>query len=298
MQRRDFLLATGAAALGAALPARAAGYSMPVGYAAITWGGKDEQAIDDIAAVGFHGIQLRSPIIEHYGDKPEALRRRLSAKGLSLTCLSSGTVDADPGREQEYLETHAAHARFVKAAGGTLLQLISRRPKDRAPTPEEFDRLGRLLTAIGRRASDAGVRLVYHNHMGAFGQAPEEVARVLSATDPRLVGFLLDIAHYEQGGGDPVAAVSRHRDRLVIVHLKDVVSPVPGDTRPPAQSYRWVELGRGKVDVPGVVAALKKADFHGPAVVELDAVPEPGRTPKESAESNKRYVVEKLGLSL
>src|SRR5207247_2595674 len=250
----------------------AAARSWPVGYAAITGEGKDEQAIDDIAAVGFHGIQLRSPIIERYGDKPEALRRRLSDKGLSLTCFSSGTVDADPDKEREYLETHARNARFVKAAGGTLLQLISRRPKDRAPTPEEFDRLGRLLTEIGRRASDAGVRLVYHNHMGAFGQAPDEVARVLAATDPRLVGFLLDIAHYQQGGGDPVAAVSRHRDRLVIIHLKDVISPVPGDTRPPAQSYKWVELGRGNVDVPGVVAALLKTDVHGPAVVVLAGV--------------------------
>jgi inosose dehydratase len=72
---------------------------------------------------------------------------------------------------------------------------------------------------------------------------------------------------------------------------------VPGDTRPAAQSYKWVELGRGKVDVPGVIAAVKKVGFHGPAVIELDAVPEPGRTPKESAEINKRYAVEVLGLT-
>src|SRR5207245_8799318 len=139
---------------------------------------------------------------------------------------------------------------------------------------------------------------VYHNHMGAFGEAPDEVARLLDATDPRFVGFLLDIAHYKQGGGDPVAAVSRHKDRLAILHLKDVVSPIPGDTRPPRQSYRWVELGRGTVDVPGVMAALKKLPFNGPAIIELDAVPEPGRTPKESAELNKRYVVERLRVSL
>jgi inosose dehydratase len=296
MRRREFLVSTGAAAL--ARRAVAGSYALPLGYAAITWGGNDEQAIDDIAAVGFHGIQLRSPVMERYGDKPAELRRRLSEKGLSLTCFSSGTVDAEPGREQEYLDAHTRNARFVKAVGGGLLQLISRRPKDRAPAPEEFDRLGRLLNEIGRRAAEIGVRLVYHNHMGAFGQAPDEVARVLSATDARRVGFLLDIAHYQQGGGDPVAAVSRHRDRLVIVHLKDVVSPVPGDTRPPAQSYKWVELGRGKVNVPGVIAAVKDIGFHGPAVIELDAVPEPGRTPKESAEINKRYAVEKLGLTL
>jgi inosose dehydratase len=296
MRRREFLLAAGAAAL--ARRASAGSYRLPLGYAAITWEGNDEQAIDDIAAAGFHGIQLRSPVIDRYGARPGDLRQRLVDKGLSLTCFSSGTVDADPAKEREYLATHAAHAAFVKALRGTVLQLISRRPKDRAPTAEEFARLGKLLTEIGRRTSEIGVRLVYHNHMGAFGQAPDEIVRVLEATNPRFVGFLLDIAHYQQGGGDPVGAVSRHRDRLEILHLKDVISPVPGDSRPPAQSYKWVELGRGKVDIPGVMAAVKEIGFHGPAVIELDKVPEPGRTPKESAEINKRYVVEQLGLTL
>src|SRR6266700_2224687 len=31
-----------------------------LGYAAITWGGNDWQAMDDIAALGFHGIQWRA----------------------------------------------------------------------------------------------------------------------------------------------------------------------------------------------------------------------------------------------
>src|SRR5262245_50029409 len=58
-------------------PARVATGGDPftgLGYAAITWGGNDEQAIDDIAAVGFRGIQLRSPILEKYGDRPGALK--------------------------------------------------------------------------------------------------------------------------------------------------------------------------------------------------------------------------------
>jgi inosose dehydratase len=299
--RRRFLQAAAATAAGAAFAPRspaAGSFAVQLGYASITWQGQDEQAIDDIASLGFKGIQLRAPVIERYGAKPEELRSRLRDKGLALLCFSSGSVDADPAREAEYLETQLKHARFVKALDGRFLQILSRRPPDRAPTPAEFERLGKLLTKVGQRVNGVGLRLVYHNHMGAFGEAPDEVTRVLEVTEPNAMGFLLDIAHYQQGGGDPVAAVARHRDRLEILHLKDVVSPVPGDKKPPRQSYQWVELGRGKVDVPGVIAALKKASFQGPAIIELDRSPDPARTPKDCAALNKKYAIETLGLKL
>lgn len=297
--RRGFLRAAAAAAAGVALPRAIRAeprLALRLGYHAITWDGRDEQAIDEIAALGFHGIQLRANALQTYGECPAQLQRRLEQAGLALLCFSSGSVDAVAERESEYLETHLVHARFVHAVGGGMMQVTSRRPRDRAPTAAEFERLGRLLTEIGRRSADAGVRVVYHNHMGAFGEGPEEVARVLEVSDGRFVGLLLDIAHYRQGGGDPAAAVLRHRERLAMLHLKDVVSPAPGDRRP--QSYRFVELGRGRVDVPGVIASLERIGFRGPAVIELDSVSDPARTPRECAAINKRYVVESLGLSL
>jgi inosose dehydratase len=304
LSRRSFLQAAAGAAAAAALArtvraaAPASAPSFKLGYAAITWGGDTEQAIDDISALGFHGIQLRSDVYDHYSAKAPELRRRLEDKGLALLCFSSGGIDADPEKEKEHLKTHLDHARFVKALGGEKLQVISRRPKDRAPTQAEFERVGRLLNEVGRQVQDEGVRLVYHNHMGGFGEAPDEVAKVMEASDPKRLDLLFDIAHYTQGGGDAVKGIARHRARISIVHLKDVVSPLPADTRPPHDSYKWVELGRGKVDVPGCVAALKDARFHGPAVIELDAVTDPAKTPKDCAALNKKYALETLGLSL
>lgn len=290
------LRATAAQERGTGTPA--ARPSMRLGYAAITWGGDDLRAIEEIAALGFRGIQLRSGVVAAWGERPQELASRLREKGLALLCFSSGTVDALPERRQGHLETHARHAAFVRALGGDTLQLISRRPAGRAPTEAEFDDLGRLLTEIGRRAAERGVRLVYHHHMDGFGEAPDEVARVLERSEPRYVSLLLDIAHYRQGGGDPVAAVERHRDRLAVVHLKDVVSPLPGDSRPARRSYRFVELGRGSVDVPGVVAALRRVAFAGPALIELDSVPEGSSGPAAAAAANKRYALEVLGLTL
>jgi inosose dehydratase len=317
--RREFLATLGAAAAAAALPAplRADGapyppldlspfdrpitprpFALRLGCASILWGGDDEKAIDEIAALGFRGIQLRSNVIPRYGEKPEELRRRLDERKLALLCFSSGNVNVDPAQHDALLETHVSHARFAKTLGGAFMQVTSERPKGRAPSPEDYERLGRLLTEIGRRTLDLGVRLVYHNHMGGFGEAPEDLPKVLDASDRHYVSLLLDIAHYAQGGGDPAAAVSRHAERLAFLHLKDVRNAPAPEGRPARDAYQFVEMGRGRVDIPQVIAALKKISFRGPAVLELDDVPDPGRTPRDSAETNRRYAVETLGLSL
>jgi inosose dehydratase len=65
------------------------------------------------------------------------------------------------------------------------------------------------------------------------------------------------------------------------------------------QDYEFVELGRGRVDLPAVFAALRDIAFEKWAIVELDRVPDagPGRTPKQSAEDNKKYLTDR-GFSL
>jgi len=153
--------------------------------------------------------------------------------------------------------------------------------------------LGRILTEIGKRSADLGVSVGYHNHMGSMGEKPEEVDRVMDASDSRYVKLELDIAHYVQGGGDPAKVIEHYRDRLLFLHIKDVENldpPVNG------KNYRFVELGRGRVDLPATFAALKRANFRGWTVVELDAVPDKTRTPKESATISKTYLERKLGL--
>lgn len=290
MNRRE-LLATGLGALallGAGVrPGGARNPRIRFGYAAITWGGDDRRAIEDIAALGFRGIQLRASAVEEWGGRPRALRDLLADRGLALVALSSGTLGLDPAREAEDLERHVRHARFLRDAGGLYLQVLDQRPRGRDPTPDDFRRLGSLLTELGRRTADLGIPVGYHNHMGALGEAPDEVARVLDATDPRYVRLILDTAHYQQGGGDPAAAVREYGDRLLFLHLKDLEAPLPGQG---PGSYRFVEMGRGKVDFPAVFAALERVRFEGWGIVELDAVPDDARTPKESGAISRAYL--------
>ena len=310
MKRRDFVRRTtlATAALASAHSARLfAGLvhrssegtkvgDIQFGYAAITWQGQDRQAIEDVAAVGFTGIQLRTSTLPEFGDNPAALKELLAKHRLAMVAFSSGNVRIDPQFEAEDIATHVKHARFVRDVGGLYLQLTDTRPK-RALVAADYQRLGRLMTDIGKRTADIGIPVAYHNHMNNIGERPDEVDRVLESTDPRYVKVLLDIAHYQQGGGDPVRAVRKFADRILFLHIKDVQSPLPGHTGDPMRSYRFVELGRGQVDVKGVFAALNEVKFKGWAIVELDAVPDKTRTPKQSAVIARHYL-ESLGFTV
>ena len=317
IRRREFLGGIGAAAIAASLPLEAlharemlyppadlSYFDTPIppgpseihfGYAAITWGGKDRQAIDDIAAVGFRGIQLRSNCIAEFGS-PAAVRDLLSQHELKFVALSSGDLQSDSANARWSIAQHAEHAKFLRDAGGMYLQIIDNRPKGRIAVPADFKQLGKALTELGKRTADLGIPLGYHNHMGSLGERPEELDQVMSDADPRYVKLELDIAHYFQGGGDPVKAIEKYSDRLLFVHIKDVERFSPA--KDAEHSYRFVELGQGLVDIPAVFEALQKVNFRGWAIVELDDVPDNARSPKEAAAANKEYLQEKMRLTV
>jgi inosose dehydratase len=309
LSRRHFILGCGAAAVASTVPVKAtvlhylgqpntpAADMIRFGYASITWEGNDAQAIKEISELGFPGIQLRSNVLKEYGEKPQELRALLEQNKLEMVALSSGGVGIAPGTETDEIAKHVRNAKFVSAVGGHYLQVTdSARPKDRKPEAADFKQLGRLLTEIGKRAKDLGVPVGYHNHMASLGEAPDEVDRIMDAVDPRYVRLELDIAHYQQGGGDPARAIRQYHDRLLFLHIKDVESLTTNDAR--GRAYRFVELGRGRVDLAAVFAALREVKFKGWAVVELDSVPDKSRTPKECGQISKAYLQDKLGLKL
>lgn len=267
------------------------------GYASITWSGNDKQAIEDISALGFPGIQFRANTATDFGDKPAELKALLAQHHLKFVALSSGNLSID-NPESDEMALHTKNAAFVKSVGGSYLQVICSLPKGRTPVPADYKEMGRRLTELGKRIIDMNVQLGMHNHMNSLTERPEQTDWVMEAVDPHFAKLELDIAHFVQGGGDPVKAIEKYSDRMLFMHIKDVEelrAPGAAGTGP---AYRFVELGRGRVDLPAVFDALKRVKYRGWAVVELDAVPDKSRTPMECAQISKTYIEEKLGYKI
>jgi inosose dehydratase len=280
--RREFLALT----LATTLPISslfAANKSYSLGYSSITWSGQDEQAIKDIASLGFKGIQLRANTFSKYGENPAALKALIDQSGLQLCMFSSGNVEIDPAKVDASIAQHVKHANFVKALGGTSIQLTnSLRKKGVKPEEKDLIRLAEVMNEIGAKTKEIGIQATYHNHMDQFGETPEEVELLVQHMDPSKIKLLLDVAHYFQGGGNPAEAVLKYKMVLYSLHVKDVRQTEP--------RYRFVELGQGKVNLEDVFANLDKIKFKGFAIVELDAVPDAGKTPFSCAETSKEFL--------
>lgn len=297
--RRQFvggMAAVGAAAFAARTLVAQGGSQLRVGYASITWGKEERQAIDDISSLGYAGIQMRNNAVSEF--QPEQLRGLLQQRNLKFVALSSGELNIDPAVETQQLDMHVSNARFAKAVDGLYLQILDQlKPYPRKVTPDECLRLGKLLTELGKRVSDAGVKLGYHNHMNTISEHPDNLQRVMDASDARYVGLELDTAHYVAGGGDPAEAILHYGDRLLFLHLKDVVD-IPLDTPGAKYPFKFVELGRGRVNLPAVMDAVRRTKFSGWVIVELDKVPDKSRTPKECAAISKEYLQNQLHVTV
>ena len=146
-----------------------------------------------------------------------------------------------------------------------------------------------------------GLRTVFHHHCAGFIETPEEIDQLMELTDPHLLGLCLDMGHYAFGGGDPLMAIEKHKERIWHVHFKDYDPLAAQAAKEEGEDYFgalkrgvFCELGEGIVDFQSIVSLLKKLNYKDWIVVEQDVLPGMGN-PKNCALKNRKYI-KTLGL--
>jgi inosose dehydratase len=171
---------------------------------------------------------------------------------------------------------HVVYADTSGRSEGDLFAPISKRPR---LSDGEWPAYGRKLTALAERMQDFGVGMAFHHHMGTFVETDAEVGRLMAATGPA-VGLLYDSGHCIFSGGDPVALLRRHVQRVVHVHCKDSRKAVLDRARAADESFMQAVLdgvftvpGDGFVDFPALLAILHDNGYEGWLVVEAEQDP-------------------------
>jgi inosose dehydratase len=81
---------------------------------------------------------------------------------------------------------------------------------------------------------------------------------ILAGVDSAQVGITVDTGHLHSAGQDMLALIAKYPDRVWNVHLKDHIG---------TQS---VAIGKGEIDLRGLVSALEAIDYDGFFAVELE----------------------------
>jgi inosose dehydratase len=190
---------------------------------------------------------------------------------------------------------------------------------DNGSVPERTQNAGRVTVTMSLSAEEwktfadganfvaaevkakTGLRTVFHHHCGGYVETPQEIDQLMALTDPSLVGLVLDMGHYQFGGGDPMTALIKHQARIWHIHFKDCQPEIAANSRAEGWDYFqsvgkgvFCELGKGAVDFPAIVAELAKQKYAGWIVVEQDVLPGMGN-PKVCAQRNRDFI-KSLGL--
>lgn len=267
---------------------------MKLGYCSITWGGvvgnpqgvtsvKDlfymthgsmRVAVQDIAAVGYEGVEMFDGNLAEYADKPEELKEILSTNGVALTSVYTGAnfIYADILPDEMHRIQRAAE---LAATFGAERLVVGGGARRAAGTREDdYLRLGEALDRVTDIAEGFGLSASYHPHLSTIVESPDELYKLMPLTR---IGFCPDTAHLAAGGADPAAVIRKYPDRIQHVHLKDFQQ----------DPFNFLPLGEGELDFPDIIAAIRESGYDSWLMVELDGY---DGDPKAAAEISKKYL--------
>lgn len=201
-------------------------------------------------------------------EKSAAMMKRIDVKYLSIKDFHL-PLNSAPDKIQSVQSQFAADGVKLYAVG--VIYMKTQQEVDNAfdyakrvgvplvvgvPNPE-------LLDYTEQKVKDTNIKIAIHNHgpEDKLYPSPKNAYDLIKNRDPR-VGLCLDIGHSLRAGTEPSKAIRDYKTRLFDLHIKDVAST--------AKDAKAVEIGRGAINFPAVVKALKDINFQGMCSVEFE----------------------------
>jgi inosose dehydratase len=120
-----------------------------------------------------------------------------------------------------------------------------------------------LLPHVEQKIKEYDFRMAIHNHGPDNPLYPNatDIWDHIKDLDPR-IGICIDIGHTTRDGADPSVDIEKYKARIYDIHIKDVDKA--------AKEGKTIEMGRGIIDIPKVVATLRKINYSGMCSLEFE----------------------------
>lgn len=230
------------------------------------------------ARAGFGAVQ------EDRFDELDATRRDLAAANLRAAPPYFSAAMVDPERHDAIAERFRRAVGYARALGLDRIVIADDMTRERffsagrhadAPADEtDADAVAAVVSRLDAIGRAEGVHPAFHPHVGTHIESPAEIAALLARSP---VALCPDTGHLAWAGvADVRDWMRRHRDRIAMLHLKDVDRATARRGVAAEWSFRrfvreglWREPGTGDLDLAGVLDDFADTDLW--CVVEVDA---------------------------
>ncbi len=246
--------------------------------------------LQKVKDMGYDGVEFAGL----FGNSPEEIKAM--CKEIGLTPISAHVPLADMLADVDKVIAD------YKTIGCEYI-VVPYVTEERRPGGELFMQMVEEIRAIGEKAKEAGLVLLYHNHdfeftkleSGEFG-----LDYLYSAVPADLLQTELDECWVRYAGQDPVEYLKKYEGRAPVVHLKDyyvegeqVGDPyaligLNEDEKKANTAFEFRPLGYGVQDVAALVKTSEEVGSKW-LVVEQDQ-PSMGKTPLECVEMSIEYL--------
>jgi sugar phosphate isomerase/epimerase len=192
-----------------------------------------------------------------FGRTAEEFQKLAAANGLKVTSTMAdwGSLAKSPADAAR--NAHTFGARYV---------VCSTIPHKKPLKMEDVNRASENFNRWGEALLKEGLTLCYHTHGNEFGPGPDGTLfdSLMKKTDPKYVGYEMDVMWIVFGNQDPVAMLEKYKGRFPLMHVKDMRKGEPHTGDPGAvEEEASVPLGTGElVWVPLFRAAAKTGVKH------------------------------------
>ena len=196
-----------------------------------------EQVLDEIRETGYQGSELGDwgfmPTV------PAELKRELDQRDLSMVGAFVPVFLKDRSKHVAGAEAAVKTAKLMADAGYRDAFIVL--ADDNGSVKKRTQNAGRVTANMGLTDEEwqifaeganyvaaevkakTGLRTVFHHHCAGYVETPSEIDQLLALTDPSLVGLVLDMGHYQFGGGNPLDALKNIKCESGTFILKIVI---------------------------------------------------------------------------
>ena len=120
-----------------------------------------------------------------------------------------------------------------------------------------------LLPYVIEKVRETGIKVAIHTHEPDGAAFPDIRTVVEMVKDPSLgVGCCMDLGHTFRSGYDVAKDIRKYGKWIYDIHIKD-------ETAASKAGQTW-EMGRGVMDIPAIVKALRKIKYQGVISIEFE----------------------------